>query len=69
MATQTEIAQGANCLCLPQGMELAAQTYLLAQLAGITDPATIMEGAKCFKCIPDGMQLPAQIFLLNELLT
>jgi len=67
--TNAEIAQGANCLCIPPGMEAAATTYLLSRLAGVTDPATIMEGAKCFQCIPEGMQLSAQIFLLNEILT
>lgn len=68
MATPTEIAQGAQCLCLPPGMEQAAITYLLSRLAGITDPAVIVEGAKCYQCIPEGMQLPAQLFLLNEIL-
>lgn len=68
MATNAEIAQGANCLCIPPGMEQAATTFLLARLAGITDPQTIMDGAKCFQCIPEGMQIPAQIYLLNQIL-
>lgn len=68
MATQAEIAQGAQCLCLPPGLEQAAITYLLSRLAGITDPAAIVEGAKCYTCISPGLQLPAQLFLLNEIL-
>ena len=47
-------------------MQLQALVYLYAQIAGVTDPQTIIDGAKCFSCIPPGMLLQALVYLAAQ---
>jgi hypothetical protein len=48
-------------------MQLQALVYLFAQIAGVTDPQTIINGAKCFSCIPPGMLLQALVYLASQI--
>ena len=60
------LANDARCFqsCIPNEMQQAIQTYLLAVIAGESlDPDTLLEKAKCFKCL-DGMQAEVQSYLL-----
>ena len=34
----------------------------------LTDPNSLMQGAKCYSCIPDGMKLDVLIYLFAEAL-
>lgn len=60
------LMEQAKCFkCIPNGIQMEIQTYLLAVIAGgSTDPAVLMEQAKCFRCIPQGMQAEVQTMLL-----
>lgn len=67
-------AAAANCFmqCIPIGMQLAVQTYLLAVIAGLpTDAAgaqDLANKARCFmQCIPSGDQLAVQNYILAQL--
>lgn len=66
-----DLMAAAKCFdsCMPPGMQLAIQTYLLAVIAGgSTDPNVLMQAAKCFdSCIPPGMQLAIQNYLLCQI--
>ncbi len=60
------LAAASRCLdsCIPPGAQKAVQTYLWAQIAGITDPAVILTNARCFmSCVPPGGQLTLQAYL------
>lgn len=68
------LAAQANCFmqCIPIGMQLAVQTYLLAVIAGLpTDSAgvqTLVNNARCFtQCIPPGDQLAVQNYILAQI--
>lgn len=64
MASPEEIANGARCMaCIPNKQE--ALLYLLAQIAGVTDPAIIAENARCYSCIPNKQE--AMIYLLDTI--
>lgn len=64
------IIEAAKCFkCIPPGMHLAVQTYMLAVALGITtDPNELLRLAAVFKTIPPGMQLPVQNWLLCNLI-
>lgn len=54
--------------CIPDGMQMAVQTYLLAVIAGGSlDPQVLARAAECFKCL-DGMQAEVQTYLLCQIL-
>lgn len=63
------LANNARCFgeCIPPGMQLSVQTYLLALFAGAdtTNPSAIANAATCFfDCVPTGNQMPIQNYLL-----
>ena len=41
--------------------------YLLAEIAGVSDVQTMINGAACYTCIPAGLVGPIMIYLLNEI--
>lgn len=68
------LANAARCFdsCIPPGMQLAVQTYLLAQIANAavgtsTDPSVLAKAASGFIAPLSGMQLEAQVYLLCQL--
>lgn len=64
MASPETIAAGASCFtCIPNKQE--ALLYLLAQIAGVTDPAIIAENARCYACIPNKQE--AMLYLLDTI--
>lgn len=61
-----EIATNARCFtCLPD--QQSAILYLLARLAGITDPSVIADQSRCFQCVPN--QGEAMLFLADQIAT
>jgi len=67
LATAAQCFQG----CIPDGMQDAVQTYLLAQMANMiagtsTDPNTLAKLASCFRCL-DGTHDSVQTFLLCQM--
>jgi hypothetical protein len=66
-----DLIDGAKCFqqCIPQGMQLAVQTYLLAVIAGGTlDPRELANQARCFNnCLSVGEQLAIQSYLLCQI--
>ena len=55
--------------CLPnQNIQMAALVYLFGKLAGVTDCATIAEGAAQYSCLSRQEQLLALIFLATQIL-
>lgn len=65
-----DLAELAKCFrCLQGDQREAVKTYLLAVIAGgSTDPATLLEAAKCFYAqIPTGMQKAVQTYLLCQI--
>jgi hypothetical protein len=67
-----EVLTGAKCFqrCVPPGMHMALQTFLLAVIAGGSlDPDVLMQQAANFKeKIPEGMQADVQNSLLCQIL-
>lgn len=69
------LADAARCFarCIPDGEQLAVQTYLLAVLsnsvAGTSlDPTTLANAARCFtRCIPGGILPEVQAYLLCQI--
>lgn len=61
----TALANAARCFskCIPDGMQPAVTTYLLANMVGITNTDQLLQAAKCWKCA-DGMHDAIKIFLL-----
>ncbi len=60
------LAAASRCFdtCIPPGAQKPVQTYLWAQIAGITDPAVVLTNARCFmSCVPPGGQLALQAYL------
>lgn len=59
------LADAAKCYdCLPVGIQLSIQTYLLAVIAGGSlDPQTLANQARCFRCL-EGMHAEVQAYLL-----
>lgn len=49
--------------CIPNKQD--ALLYLLAEIAGVTDPAVIAENARCYACIPD--KQAATLYLLDNI--
>lgn len=62
------LLDAAKCFrCVPDGMQAAVQTFLLAVIAGgSTDPEVLMKQAACFRCA-DGMQAEIQTMLLCQI--
>lgn len=74
--TPQELATEAKCFdaCVPDGMQLALQSYLLDRLriragGSVQTVEELIAQAKCYDCIPKGMQMAVQIYLLDELLS
>lgn len=42
--------------------------YLLAQLAGVTDPQTLVTNARCYDCIPVGLRSAVMMYLQDAIL-
>jgi hypothetical protein len=64
------LIEGSKCFdsCIPQGMQMAVQTYLLAQIAGGSeDPATLMEAAKDFQKLPTNTLREIQVYLACQI--
>lgn len=62
METPQEISDNAKCFqCVPD--QASALLYLLAKLAGVTDPATIAANSVCYACVPD--KLSALLYLAD----
>jgi hypothetical protein len=61
--------QAATCMeCIPPGLQLAVQTYLLAQIAGgPTDAPTLIAQAYQFQNIPPNTLLEIQAYLLCQI--
>ena len=75
MAVQCDtnsLLDAAKCYqqCIPDGMQAAVQTMLMAQIVGDTrSPSDLAFAARCFfSCIPKGEQLAVQNYLLCKLL-
>lgn len=73
-ADPSALVSSATCFdtCIPPGMQLGVQTYLLAVLAGVdtSNPSALVNDARCFgQCIPPGDQLAVQNYLLSLLVS
>jgi len=75
MAVQCDtnsLLDAAKCYqqCIPDGMQSAVQTMLMASIVGDTrSPSDLASAARCFfSCIPKGEQLAVQNYLLCKLL-
>lgn len=62
--------------CVPDGMDTAVSTYLLAQIVLTSNPSfdmsasSILNGARRFNCcVPPGMETAVMNYLLNEIFT
>jgi hypothetical protein len=66
------LIDAAKCFqqCIPQGMQAAVQTMLLAKITGDQrTPSELASAATCFfECIPPGEQMAVQNYLLCALL-
>lgn len=64
-----DLVDAAKCLdCIPAGLQMAVQIYLLQQIAGNTETAgELMESAKCLQCIPPGLQPAVINYLLCQI--
>ena len=64
-----DLAEAAKCFCLPEHLQLAVQTYLLAVAAGgSTDPGTLAESAKDFRGLSARQLMEVQAYLLCQIL-
>lgn len=66
--TPQALVDAAKCLmCIPVGMQLAAQTHLLNVISGLNlTPQQLMDAAKCYRCL-EGMHAEAQDYLLCQI--
>jgi len=76
MAVQCDtnsLLDAAKCYqqCIPDGMQAAVQTMLMAAIVGDTrSPSDLASAARCFfSCIPKGEQVAVQNYLLCQLLS
>ena len=72
-STPQDLATAAKCFesCVPDGLNPALHTYLLAQIAHAvagtsTDPNVLALLSSCFRCL-DGTQAAVQTFLLSQI--
>lgn len=66
MATPQQLASEASGFSnIPN--QNAVIIYLLAEIAGVSDVQTMIDGAACYTCIPAGLTGPIMIYLLNQI--